>query len=112
MRERQFTDTALYTQLAFYEYLFDAEHHLKRLADADSAAGACARGRLAPRCALTASHGACPGLPSADVVKRARDALQPYETDLARVRAVPRRYLDRNARRFVNLATLFTTVKS
>ena len=47
-----------------------------------------------------------------DEVKRTRDALAPYEADLALVRAVPRRYLDRNARRFVNLSSLFALVKT
>jgi hypothetical protein len=33
------TDTTLYTQLAYYEYLFHAEHHLRRLTEADTPQG-------------------------------------------------------------------------
>ena len=47
-----------------------------------------------------------------DEAKRAREALQPYEVDLVRIKAVAARYLDRNARRFVRLSDLFQAVKS
>jgi len=36
----QVSDTALYTQLTFYEYIFDVDHHLKKLADAPAGAPA------------------------------------------------------------------------
>ena len=32
----QVSDTVLYTQLTFYEYIFDVNHHLKKLADGPS----------------------------------------------------------------------------
>lgn len=81
----QFSDSNLYTQLTYYSYLFDVDHHLKKMVT---------------------------NINDVTQIDRARKLLSQLMPAFEIQRAVSNKYLKMSARRFVDLSSLFSFTKT